>query len=409
MLLWPRHVQFTSAGADLPSIRVDMDFTNNPTSATRSWTGITQYCKDFTVERGRENELSPSTPGRLEILLDNLDRRFDPSYTSGPYYPNVLPTRRIRVRAKWGTSIFNLFSGYVDDWPLEWPDGGLNAIVRVTATDAFKVLNLHDLDGESYAAQLSSARVVAVLNDAGFLVAGDEYAVETGQSTMVASGTLSTGSGGLAHLQDVVTSENGVFFVNGGGVIVFQDRHYRIKNKSEAVATLGDAAGEVPYVNPVVPYGDQYLWNRAIVTPSGGTAEISADTGSTAAYYTRTLTRSSLVESQAEALSNAQYLVSRYATPSVRVDAVDVIGASGTAHWASILGWEIGDRLVFTRRPPGGGTITLDQHAEQIGHRVTISRDWKTTLRMSPADSQAYWVLGDAANSLLGDTTRLMY
>jgi hypothetical protein len=29
--------------------------------------------------------------------LDNLDRRFDPTYTSGAYYPNVLPMRRVRI------------------------------------------------------------------------------------------------------------------------------------------------------------------------------------------------------------------------------------------------------------------------------------------------------------------------
>lgn len=398
---------FVISGSHLPHVRIDVDFTNDPTSSTRTWTDITAYCRDFRIERGRENELSQSTPGRLDLELDNRDRRFDPTYISSPYYPNVLPTRRVRVRARWDLVDYNLFLGYVDDWPLSWPDDGLNAIVEVSATDAFKVLNLYDLGGKSYSTQLSSARAGTVLYDAGFGTA--EYSLQTGQSTMPAFGTIAVGSYALAHLQEVTQSEHGVLFVNGGGTIIFQDRHYRSISETSAAGTLGDSAGEIPYVDPVVPYGDSYLWNLVSVTPSGGTAETAVDASSTARHYTRSLNISSLVTSQAEALDNANYTVGRYATAAVRVDGVTAVPAGGTALWATILGLEISKRLVFNRRPPGGGTITLSEHVERIGHDVTVGRSWTIPLRLSPAETQASWILGNAANSLLGLTIRLGY
>lgn len=397
---------FISQGSHLPSVEISVDFDNAPTGTTRTWTDITPYCKDFQIERGRENELSSSTPGRLELVLVNHDRRFDPTFTTGPYYPNVLPTRRIRVLCQWAGVTYNLFHGYVDDWPLSWPEDK-DALVHVTATDAFKVLNLYDLDRKSYSSQLSSTRLGTVLYDVGFGTA--EYSLQTGQSTMVASGTISAGAGALAHIQEVTESEHGVLFVNGGGTIVFQDRHYRILSETVMAGTIGDAAGEIKYIDPLIPYGDQYLWNRAVVTPSGGTTEVAVDAGSTANHYTRTITRSSLITSQTEAKDNASYLVSRYATPVVRVDGVEVVPAAGTALWATVLALEVSKRVLFNRRPPGGGTIALETHVEKIGHNVQIGRDWKIPLRLSPASTQAYWVAGDAENSLAGQTTRPTY
>lgn len=398
---------FVSMGPSLPTVEIAIDFDNDPTSTTRTWTDVTPYCRDFSIVRGRENELTTSTPGTLEVLLDNRDRRFDPSNTSGPYYPYVLPTRRIRVRATWLSVVYNLFHGYVDDWPLEWPDGGVNDIVTVTATDAFKALNLYDLAGKSYAAQLTSARLGTVFYDAGFGTA--DYSLRTGQSTVAASGTLSAGAAALGHAQDVVQSENGVLFVDGGGTILFQDRHYRILFKGTASGTIGDTAGEIRYENPVVPYGEQYLWTRALVTPSGGTAEEAVDAAGTASHYARTLPRSTLVASQSEALNAAQYLVNRYATPTLRVDAVDVVPARGTAQMATLLGLDISDRVVFRRRPAAGGTIEIESHIEQIGHKVTVGRDWRIPIRLSPAEAETFWLAGDAVYSLAGETTVAAY
>ncbi|MCR4340766.1 MAG: hypothetical protein NUW01_12870 [Gemmatimonadaceae bacterium] len=83
---------FTILNADdLPRVRVDVDFDNDPTSATRTWEDVTAYMSDLEITRGRENELSRSNPGVLQATLVNTDRRFDPTYTSSPYYPGVKP------------------------------------------------------------------------------------------------------------------------------------------------------------------------------------------------------------------------------------------------------------------------------------------------------------------------------
>ena len=77
--------------------------------------------------------------------MDNRDRRFDPTYTAGPYYPNVTPMNRVWHRVRYGGETVDLFKGYVESWPQEWPSKGYDAVANVTAVDEFKVLALDNL------------------------------------------------------------------------------------------------------------------------------------------------------------------------------------------------------------------------------------------------------------------------
>jgi hypothetical protein len=61
------------------------------------------------------------------------------------------------------------------------------------------------------------------------------------------------------------------------------------------------------------------------------------------------------------------------------------------------------------RRPQGvGPAITLVVLIEGVQHNVDVNPlRWTTTLLLSPADIQQYWILGDTTLSVLGTTTRL--
>lgn len=56
------------------------------------------------------------------MILNNTDRRFDPSYAS-PYYPNVVPMRRVRDRTVQPAVTYDLFEGFVEDWGQTGPRG----------------------------------------------------------------------------------------------------------------------------------------------------------------------------------------------------------------------------------------------------------------------------------------------
>lgn len=109
---------------------------------------ISDFVRSFSINRGRRNDLERFSTGTAQIVLSNLDRRFDPTYSSSPYYNNILkvsgvvPSIPIIIRAIWGPTVYNLFRGFVDSWNFSYSSAGEgDAIVTVDCSDAFKVLS----------------------------------------------------------------------------------------------------------------------------------------------------------------------------------------------------------------------------------------------------------------------------
>jgi len=128
------------ASTMMPDVVVEIAFATAPNDPSPTWVDVSQYVealKDITITRGRGDELNGIQPSRWSVTLDNKDGRFTPGNTASPYYPNVKKGRRIRVRAMWplATSYADRASGYVDEWPVIWPDGtsGMST-VTVTAS-----------------------------------------------------------------------------------------------------------------------------------------------------------------------------------------------------------------------------------------------------------------------------------
>lgn len=81
-----------------PTVTGEIAFATAPL-ATPTWEDISAYILSGSCRRGRPNEQTRIEAGQMAWLLENVDRRFDPTYTGGPYSPNVVPTRKARLRA----------------------------------------------------------------------------------------------------------------------------------------------------------------------------------------------------------------------------------------------------------------------------------------------------------------------
>lgn len=102
--------------------------------------------RSFSTSRGRDNERQEIDAGTATVELDNRDRAFDPTYSSGLYYPNVRPRNRVWLREQFNGVTNDLFKGYVESYDQQWPGGGWSdAVTVVEAVDEFKLLNLKRL------------------------------------------------------------------------------------------------------------------------------------------------------------------------------------------------------------------------------------------------------------------------
>jgi hypothetical protein len=123
-----------------PVAGVYIAFDDGPYTASPAWTEITTYVRSITVRRGRADDFEQFDTGTAQLVLDNRERRFDPFYTSGPYYLKLTPRRQIRIVGQIGGSTYEVFRGYVAGWPVEWSEAGYDSTVTIQAFDALGLM-----------------------------------------------------------------------------------------------------------------------------------------------------------------------------------------------------------------------------------------------------------------------------
>jgi len=114
----------------------------NSTLASITWTDVSSDVRSCSIKRGRSSELDSFTTGSCQIVFANADRKYDPEYASGTYYGKLTPGRPIRIKATPPSgSATGIFFGFVDQWNQQYTNPS-DATTIVTASDAFKVMNL---------------------------------------------------------------------------------------------------------------------------------------------------------------------------------------------------------------------------------------------------------------------------
>lgn len=132
-----------------PTLAVEVSFTTGALE-TPQWVDITGDVRSWDVTRGRSRELERMQPGRATVVLSNLSRQYDSSHATGPWFGNIRPMRRMRIRETFNGVTYPTFDGYVDRWQLDYPGTGKDATATVTATDGFKILVRTDLPPSVY-------------------------------------------------------------------------------------------------------------------------------------------------------------------------------------------------------------------------------------------------------------------
>jgi hypothetical protein len=119
---------------------VEIAFADSPYVVSPTWTDVTSYVRGMEIDRGVNDDWDLVASGSASVTLSNLDRRFDPFNTTGPYYGNLLPRRQIRIRATHGVTTYDVFRGFVDGWPPTWTDAGYDSTVTLSCFDALDLL-----------------------------------------------------------------------------------------------------------------------------------------------------------------------------------------------------------------------------------------------------------------------------
>lgn len=357
---------------------------------------VSAYLLDMQVTRGKSRELDRFNAGQTNVVLNNRTRIFDPLYTSSPYYGQIVPHRELRIKAN-GTA---LFYGIIDDWNLDYSPEGNNT-ATASASDGFSLLASQSLTAHTAISQISGARVSAILDRPEVSWPSSTRTIETGLTTLQGD-VVDQGTNVLDYLQTVTQSEPGFIFIGKDGNFNFQQRTQDIS--SSAVKTFADDGSGIPFNNLQVVYGSEQLYNRVTVTRVSGTAQTSEDVDSQNQYGISTLELDNLLlNSDTDSSNLASYLLSKYAEPEYRFEALEIeLARLSTAEQNQVLSLELTDviRVKFT---PNGIGSSIDKYALITGiQHQSNSVSYRVTIGLSTLD-YANFVLDDLVFGQLDD------
>jgi hypothetical protein len=410
----------------LPQLVSRIAFGYPPSPAGAPWTDCSDALRGLATSRGRNYERDQVNAGSATPLFNNGDRRFDPTYTHSPYYPNVKPMVRAQHSAVWAGTEYFLHTGFVERWPIDWQ--GRWGTSAPTVTDAFASLAIALAAGD-FPEETTGARIQRMLTASGWpsyivpnssgwrlgtdpldtgamLAMGVDYQVIDPGSVLVSALTVPEDQPvpALAHIQECAQAEDGVFFIDAYGRAVFQDRMHRIGVQPELVLTddpVSESATRVAYQTIELDEDIAHVYNEVIVSSDiGGVTEtVSAvDTDSISSYLRRPLALNLPLTSTDAMQARANWELLFSSQPYLRVDSITFKPQRNPACWPAVLQLELGDKLRVEWTPLSALTIpaeqiTMDAFVEQIEHAITPS-EWTITLALSPAAAQErVWVL----------------
>lgn len=363
---------------------------------------ITDLVERVTIRRGRNRITGKFEFGSANVQLYDQNGDWNPANPSGAYYGELVPLRQIIIFATYATNNYYLFSGFIQAYDTGfWQGNDDVSRVLLRCVDSFRLFagaSITTVSGAS-AGQDSGARVNAILDEIDFPISLRE--IDTGDSTLQADpGTNRTS---LDALQTVENSEFGGVFLDGNGKVNFKNRTSMITSPATAAYTFADDGTGISYTNAVVAFDDTTLLNSVTVTRVGGSPQTAFDQTSIDTYFIHSGERSGiLVQSDAEALDQAQSILATRKDPEVRIDSIvlNLYDDANPNKPLSGVDIELLDGVTVKKTMPGSSSITQSSVVTGIHHDITKTSFMTTLYTSEPL--LAGFVLDSSIDGIIG-------
>ena len=351
---------------------------------------LTYLVESVNITRGRSRQLDQFNAGTATIAFDNASQILNPSNTSSPYYPFVLPRCPVQILAN-GIPIY---TGLVTDWNLDY-DISNEDIMYASCSDQFTVLANQSLNAVTPSAEASGTRINTVLSYSEINYQGAR-AIDTGSSTLGAY-AIAQDTNVLNYLQLVNTSEQGYLFMSANGTLTFKGRSSVLN--PVAGATFNTDGTGLPYQTLVNQYGDELLYNYIVTQSPAGAKQTASNANSIALYQAQQYALMDLLNSTTtEVAGLGNYLLGKYQNPVLRFTGLSTqMAALSTANQNIILGLDMTSICTVVKNFVVGTPATETQTliVSGISHNITpgshiVSYTFEST------DGNQYLTLNDA-------------
>jgi hypothetical protein len=345
--------------------------------------------------------------GTANVTLYDQTGDWNPTNPASIYYPNLVPLRQIIIYATYASQDYFLFSGFINTYDTGFRQGNDElSTVTLKCVDGFKLLagsGIATVTGSGV--QTSGARVNAILDEIEWPLSLRN--VDTGDSTLQAD--PGTDRDALQALFNVEQSEFGGIFLDANGKVDFVSRNALIATPAFPVYEFSDQGTDISYTNAVVAFDDTNLVNDVTITRLGGTPQNVFDQPSIDKFFLHSGQRSDiLVQTNAEALNQAQGILATRKDPEIRIDSIQLNLYDDTNPNKPLAGVDIEllDGVTVTKTTPGSTSVVQSSLVNAIHHDITKS-SWMTTI-YTTEQLLAGFVLNSDISGIL-DTDVLSY
>jgi hypothetical protein len=351
---------------------------------------LTYLVESVNITRGRSRQLDQFNAGTATIAFDNANQILNPSNTSSPYYPFVLPRCPVQILAN-GVPIY---TGLVTDWNLDY-DISNQDIMYASCADQFTVLANQAINAITPPAQTTGNRINTVLEYSEINYQGAR-SIDAGSSTLGAY-AIAQDTNVLNYLQLVNTSEQGYLFMSANGTLTFKGRTSVLN--PVAGATFNTNGTGIPYQTLVNQYGDELLYNYIVTQSPAGAKQTASNATSIALYQSQQYALMDLLNSTtSEVAGLGSYLLGKYQNPVLRFTGLSTqMAALSSANQNIILGLDMTSICTVVKNFVVGTPATETQTliVSGISHNITpgshiVSYTFEST------DGNQYLTLNDA-------------
>ena len=374
----------TFAGSETPALVVDLSDTT----------------RQITITRGRSVQQDTYQAGTATIRVYDPNSYFSPQNTSSPYYPNVVPLRKLRVSATAGGITHWLFSGYTTDYKYSYDQAENMGYVDILCTDAFRLLNMAQITtvADATAGQTTGTRIGKILDAMDF--PASLRSISTGSTTCQAD-SGSTRSG-LDALKNAEFTEQGALYVNADGALVFKSRDEVVASLNETPIEFNQTTG-IPYKNLQLALDDKLIINRSDFTALGGTTQTVTNEASITKYFPHGIVQQNLIaQTDAQVLDIAKIYVATRAETTQRIDSMLVDLMDSEVPTATMLGLDYFSNLHITNVQPDGSTVNKTLQCQGLAWSITPNSIQVTVTTLEPIVEG--FIIGNSNYCIIGQS-----
>jgi hypothetical protein len=364
---------------------------------------LTSLVQSVNIDRGRSRQLDQFNAGTASIAFYNESQILNPSNTSSPYYPFVLPRCPVQILAN-GIPIY---TGLITDWNLDY-DIANQDMMYASCSDQFTVLANQQLNAVATTVQATGARINTVLDLPEINYQGAR-AIDTGSSTLGAF-NIAQDENCLNYLQLVNTSEQGYLFMSANGTLTFKSRSSVLN--PVAGATFNTDGTGIRYQSLVNQFGDELLYNFITTKSDAGSLQTTSDVNSIALYQAQQYSLTNLLNSTvAEVAGLGNYLLGKYKNPVLRFTGLSTeMSALSATDQNIVLNLDMTSICTVVKNFVVGTPATETQTliVSGISHNITPGSHIVSFVYES-TDANQYFTLGDDIFGTLSTTNLLSF